>query len=102
MIFLDEAIRRGSSDPLVCKAAEQNDAILVACDRDMRQLAKRNGIAQGRFKKLSLLLIENPPTAVPRLKEAMSPIEHEWKVSQRKQARRMHVSVSKSVIRTHR
>ncbi|WP_109260369.1 DUF5615 family PIN-like protein [Hyphobacterium indicum] len=102
VIYLKDAIAPGSADPFVCKAALENDAILVACDSDMKQLAKRGGIGKGRFSTLSLLLIQCPTLAVQRLDSAMSLILHEWKISESKKARRLHISINKNVIRTHR
>jgi predicted nuclease of predicted toxin-antitoxin system len=103
VIRLRDSITVGSSDPLVCIAAEANDAILVAHDGDMKGLAKRHGVTNGRFKSLSLLKLScSEPRAVDRLRQAMSLIEHEWQVSQQKRARRLYVEVSTEVIRTFR
>lgn len=103
VILLRDSITTGSKDPLVCVAAEANDAILVAHDADMRGLAKRYGVTNGRFKRLSLIKLSCPePRAVDRLREALSLIEHEWEVSKTMAARRLFVEVSKDVIRTMR
>ena len=103
VILLRHSITTGSKDPLVCVAAEANDAILVAHDADMRGLAKRYGVTNGRFKRLSLIKLScTEPRAVDRLREALSLIEHEWEVSRRMAARRLFVEVSKDVIRTMR
>ena len=55
VIFLEEALARGSADILVAEVAVRNHAILVAVDTDMRQIAKRYGIGSTRFKRLNLL-----------------------------------------------
>lgn len=103
VILLRDSITTGSKDPLVCVAAEANDAILVAHDADMRGLAKRYGVTNGRFKRLSLIKLScTEPRAVDRLREALSLIEHEWEVSRTMAARRLFVEVSKDVIRTMR
>jgi predicted nuclease of predicted toxin-antitoxin system len=103
VIYLRDCIATGSPDDLVCVAAEANEAILVACDGDMRQMVKRFGIGNGRFKKLSLIKLSCPePQAANRLKEAMTLIEHEWRVSQAKTARRLYIEVSPAVIKTMR
>ena len=103
VIHLRDCIATGSPDDLVCVAAAANVAILVACDGDMKQLVKRFGIGNGRFKKLSLIKFScTAPQSAPRLKESMTLIEHEWDVSLGKASRRLYVEISKDVIRTFR
>jgi predicted nuclease of predicted toxin-antitoxin system len=103
VIYLRDSIATGSPDPLVCVAAQANDAILVAHDADMKGLAKRYGAGQGRFKYLSLIKLSCPePRAADRMKEAITLIEHEWQISQTKAARRLYVEILTSVIRTMR
>lgn len=103
VIYLRDCIATGSPDDLVCVAAEANEAILVACDGDMKQLVKRFGIGNGRFKKLSLVKIScSEPQAAMRVRSAMSLIEHEWAISAGKAARRLFVELAKSSIRTYR
>jgi predicted nuclease of predicted toxin-antitoxin system len=102
-IFMRDSITTGSSDPLVCKAAKANDAILVACDGDMRQLVKRYGVSNGLYKKLSLLKLScGHAQALNRLRQTMSLIEHEWVFSEEKTSRRLHVEIKNDVISTHR
>lgn len=102
-VFLRDSITPGSSDPVVCKAAEVNDAILVACDGDMKQLAKRFGIGGGRYKKLSLLKLScGEPQAATRLKQCMSLIEHEWLISEKKSSRRLFIEIKSSVVSSYR
>ncbi len=63
---------------MVCIAAEANDALLVAFDNDMKQLARRHGINLARFKRLNLLKFEcEEPRAADRLEAAVSLLEHE-------------------------
>ena len=103
VIRLRESITTGSKDPLVCVAAEANDAILVAHDADMKGLTKRYGVSNGRFKRLSLIKLSVPePRAVDRLREAISLIEHEWEISETKAARRLFIDIMRDVIRTMR
>jgi hypothetical protein len=103
VIYLRDSIATGSPDELVCAAAEANDAILVACDGDMKRLVKRYGVSNGRFKKLSLIKFScNVPLAASRAAEAMSLIEHEWHISNKKTARRLHIEINTDVIRTFR
>jgi predicted nuclease of predicted toxin-antitoxin system len=88
---------------LVCVAAEANDALLVAYDNDMKQLARRHGITPARFKRLNLLKFEcEEPKAAERLEGAMSLLEHEWEIATRNPAHRLFVVIGKQVLRTHR
>ena len=69
----------------------------------MKGLAKRYGVSNGRFKRLSLIKLSVPePRAVDRLREAISLIEHEWEISETKAARRLFIDIMKDVIRTMR
>jgi predicted nuclease of predicted toxin-antitoxin system len=103
VIRLREAVATGSPDPLVCAAAEANDAILVALDGDMRTLAQRRGIGQRRFRTLSLIKISCKVTrAGERVKAAMSLIEHEWLYSSDQDDRRLFMEIGSDVIRTFR
>ena len=103
VIRLREAVATGSPDPLVCAAAEANDAILVALDGDMRALAQRRGIGQRRFRTLSLIKISCKVTrAGERIEAAMSLIEHEWLYSAGQADRRLFIEIGSDVIRTFR
>jgi predicted nuclease of predicted toxin-antitoxin system len=80
IVPFEDVLKRGSLDTLVCHAAEANDAILVAFDKDMKALARRLGIGGNRFKRVNLIHLECPEsTAASRLQEAMSFIGHEWR-----------------------
>jgi predicted nuclease of predicted toxin-antitoxin system len=103
VIYLREAVAPGSPDPLVCAAAEANDAILIAFDRDMAALARRQGIGQTRFRKLSLIRFDcRESRAAARCAEAMSLIEQAWMVRAGAKDRRIFIFIGESVIRTHR
>lgn len=100
---MQDAIARGSPDTLVAEVALRNDAILVAVDKDMRQIAKRHGIGAGRFKRLHLLQFRcTEVQSIHRAREAASLIEMEWDIAQEKAARRFWVEIGESSIRTHR
>jgi predicted nuclease of predicted toxin-antitoxin system len=103
VIHLRDSLAPGSPDTVVCRAAEANDAILVACDGDMKQLVKRYGIGNRRFRKLSLIKLTcAAPRAVDRLRQAISFIEHEWGFAQDKGGRRLFVEIKSQVISTYR
>jgi predicted nuclease of predicted toxin-antitoxin system len=103
VIPFEDVLKRGAEDTLVCRAAEANEAILVAFDRDMKAIAGRLGITGNRFRRLNLIHFQCPePMAARRLEEAMSFVEHEWRVSEGKAARRLHLSIGTSILRSHR
>jgi predicted nuclease of predicted toxin-antitoxin system len=103
VILLRNAAATGSPDQLVCAVAEANDAILVALDRDMRQLAKRHGVGAGRFRKLSLIKLSCRSTqSAGRISAAMSLIEHEWNYSAARLDRRIFIEIGEASIATKR
>lgn len=103
VIYFTDAAVPGSPDQLVCAVAEANDAVLVAFDRDMRVLAQRRGIGRNRFRRLSLIYLSCRETkAAARVQEAMSLIEHEWRLASGKRDRRIFVEVGDDMIRTFR
>lgn len=104
IFFNNSGIVASSADTVVCTVAEANDAILVAHDGDMKQIAKSRGITGGRFKALSLLKLEcRESQAASRVATALSLIEHEWQVAPLIQGkRRLFIIVGKNTIRTHR
>lgn len=98
-----DVLQRGSPDIVVCRAAEANDAVLIAFDRDMKAIARRLGISGERFRRLSLIHFQcAEPQAANRLTEAMSFVEHEWDWCQGKSARRIHISIGSQVLRSFR
>lgn len=103
VIYLKDAVAPGSADALVCKAAEANNAVLVAFDRDMKGLAKRQRIGNERFRTLSLIRFDcRESRAAARTSEAMSLIEHEWLFREDVKDRRIFIFIGDTVIRTHR
>jgi predicted nuclease of predicted toxin-antitoxin system len=92
-------------DQIVCAAALQNEAILVAVDGDMKRLVRRYGAASKieRFARLNLILLAcNPVLAPQRLEQAMSLIDHEWRFTIEKASRRLWVDIEPHAVRTHR
>jgi len=103
VFFNSSGLAKGSPDPIVCAAAEANDAVLVAADADMKTLAKGHGITPARFKKLGLIRFECPkPAAANRTKDAISLIEHEWTKVTSGEAARLFVVLGEAVMRTYR
>ena len=104
MIPFEDVLIRGSRDELVCIAAEANDALLVAFDNDMKQLARRHGVTPAKFKCKPATPDSSArePNAAHRLEEAMSLLEHEWTISQKVASQRVFVVIGKQVLRSHR
>lgn len=103
IIPFEDVVKRGSLDLLVCAGAQANEAILVAFDNDMKQVAKRYGMGHDRFSRLNLIKFSCPePMAHKRLNFAMSFIEHEWKISDAKTARRLYVEIGKHFLKSYR
>ncbi|WP_284178927.1 DUF5615 family PIN-like protein [Rhabdaerophilum sp. SD176] len=103
VIYLQDATASGSPDQLVCAVAQANEAILVALDGDMKQLAQRHGVGQRRYRKLSLLKLScREPRAADRVGSALSLIEHEWKFSEGSPDRRMFIDIGDASISTKR
>lgn len=99
----DSDIQKGVVDPLVCAAAEANDAVRVALDGDMKQLARDRGVGQSRFRRMSLLHLQcRESQATTRVSGALSLIEHEWRHASQAGGRRLFVVVGQSMIRTNR
>lgn len=83
--------------------SEANDAILVSHDNDMRQLARRRGVGQLRFRTLSLIKLTcRESRAATRVAQAMSLIEHEWAYGADNPDRRLFIEIGDAVIRTMR
>lgn len=69
----------------------------------MKALARRRGIGQRRFRRLSLIRFEcRESRASQRALEAMSLIEHEWLLSEDSSDRRIFIVIGTDVIRTYR
>lgn len=93
VILHREALPEKSTDAVVCATAL---AILVAIDGDMKTFAKRFGISQGstRFARLNIVrLCCNEVMSAKRLEQAMSFVEHEWAISEKKKASRLWVEI---------
>jgi predicted nuclease of predicted toxin-antitoxin system len=103
VIYLEQAVERGSTDPIVAIAAQANDCILIALDGDMREIAKKNGVSNSRYKKLSLIKLScNETQAANRILQFMKLIESEWHISEEKFSRRLFIDISDSRITIYR
>lgn len=103
IFFSNSGLAKGTADTVICAAAEQNNATLVAADADMKNLARGHGITPARFKTLWLVQFQcSKPSAAARMKAAMSLIEHEQTKVDGVDCVRLFVVIGEAVIRTHR
>ncbi|MER8749279.1 DUF5615 family PIN-like protein [Mesorhizobium sp. M1050] len=105
VIYHRNALPERTPDDVVCITAMENDAILVAIDGDMKQLAKRYGVTPkgDKFDKLSIIrLCCNEVLAAKRLEQALPLIEVEWEYATVKTARRMWIDIFPHAIQTNR
>ena len=105
VILHRDVLPEKTPDPVVAAAALANSAILVAIDKDMKQIAQKYGMtaANGRFDKLHLIRICcSEVQAANRVDQLMSLIEHEWDFTNKKSARRMWVEVGPHFVRSLR
>lgn len=101
--YLNKTSARASTDHLVCKLADLDEAILVALDGDMKRIAQSHGVGAGKYLKLGLIKLScKEPNAANRVKSAMSLIEHEWSQGESNPHRRIFVEIGDLVIRTYR
>ena len=103
VIFLEEAVSRGSADPVVCAAAIQNGAILIAHDKDMKTIAQGHGIGQSRFRTLNLLKLScKKPTSAVRVIKALELVVYEWNFGGYGRGRQLDIEILNTVIRLNR
>lgn len=96
----NSSLVQGSADQLVCVAALNDGAILVAADHDMKRIAKGVGVENQRFRALSLLKLScRTPEAADKVEAALSLIEHEWQCGSDRTGRRIWVELQHTVIR---
>jgi predicted nuclease of predicted toxin-antitoxin system len=103
VLYFEEVLVKGSADPVVCTAADANQAILVALDNDMKAAAKRQGIGQNRYRRLSLIKLScRESNAAQRLSEALGLIRSEWQLGADNASRRIFIEIGDGFIKTHR
>lgn len=106
VIYYSSALPERTPDDVVCITAMANDAILVAIDADMKQIAKKYGVKPNgdtKFDRLSIIRLAcDEVLAAKRLEQALPLIELEWKHCLQKAARRMWIDVAAHFIRTNR
>ena len=105
VIYHGDVLPSGAKDPLVAATAVLNSAVLVAQDKDMKQMAKRfgNPVNGWRYPQLNLVFLNcSGVLASKRVEHLMTFIEHEWKVTCEKTARTMWVDIGAHYLRSYR
>ena len=105
VIDFADVLSSGSPDRLVCATAILNNAVLIATDRDMKQMVKRFGNPEkgGRYGRMNLLFLNcSGVMAQKRVEHLMSFIEHEWRVTCEKAARTMWIDIGPHYFRSYR
>lgn len=94
VIRFHEAASPGDADPIVAQIAMANEAVLVAVDRDMRELAKGAGVSKSRYKTLNLLHFRSKAAiALGRVDEALPYIRLRLDLTTKTKERRLWVEV---------
>lgn len=98
-----DVLAPGSGDLLVARAAQVNDATLIAIDKDMKRITGRYGEADPKFQLLNVIKIGcSEPLAAARIEQAMELIELEWRFRCQQRGRRLYIEIGPHWIRTHR
>lgn len=105
VIYHSDVLESGAKDEQVVATAILNGAALIAVDLDMKRLVRRFGSPNlnERYVKLDLVSLScNEVMAAKRLEQSLSFIEHEWKISREKTARRLWVDIAPHKLTTYR
>ena len=105
VIYHSDVLSPGAKDDIVAATALNNNACLLAIDKDMKQLVKRfgNALEGGRYKRLNLIFISCSPVLAPkRIAHCLSFIEHEWAFCCEKKARALWLDISTHRISSYR
>lgn len=101
--YVNRSLARSSPDQLICVAAMNDGAILVAADHDMKRIARGLGVGNQRFKSLSFIKLTcRAPEAADKVERALSLIEHEWQCGEGRSGRRIWIEIQSAVIRINR
>jgi predicted nuclease of predicted toxin-antitoxin system len=105
VLFHRDVLPEKTPDEVVCITAEENQAVLIAVDHDMKQMAKQYGVTPAGNKHSTLNIIRiccGEVMAAARIDQAIPLIMLEWEFCCAKTARRMWVDVGQHYLKTHR
>lgn len=102
VIHFIEAALPGTPDNVVADIAIANEAVLVAVDRDMKEIAKTLGVSKARYKKLSLLAFRcREPDAIRRLSVAIPYIRLQLDLTKSNQGRRLFIEIFPNSVKVY-
>lgn len=103
-IDISGSVMAGSPDILVAAVADENGAILISFDKDMKAIAARvPDTSRRRFKKLGRIYLRcDGHSLVKRIESCFDFIEFEFRVAQERRDKRMFLTIGKSYIRSDR
>ena len=103
VIYLEDALAKGSSDQLVATSAQENEAVLIAFDGDMKKLAQGYGVSKSRYKTLSIIKMNcDEPSAAIRIHKELYLIESEWERNNHSGKRRLFVEIFQTAVKIWR
>jgi predicted nuclease of predicted toxin-antitoxin system len=88
------SLPKGTADSIIAAIGEQDAAVLVTVDKDLRALAPRIPKERRLYKKLGIISIRCPePQAANRIRQNIDLIEFEYHRSQSLRDRRLMMSI---------
>ncbi|MGC8532125.1 MAG: hypothetical protein ACP5M1_08810 [Acidiphilium sp.] len=103
--FHRDVLPEKTPDQVVAATALNSSAVLVAIDKDMKQIAQRYGMTpqNDRFERLSVIsFCCTEVAAAKRLEHAMPFVEFEWAFALAKAGRRMWIDIGLHYLKTNR
>lgn len=98
VIYTTEVLPEKTPDTVVCQTAKANNCIVVAHDKDMKAMSRKD-----RFSKLGFILLYcNEAMAAKRVTHLMPTLTHEAAECANKKARRMFFEIHAHSFRSHR
>ena len=98
VIFFKDVLPISAPDPVVCKTAMENNAILIVHDGDMEQIIRKKG-ETNQYRRLNLLRVRCVETkAVDRVMVALNLIIREWCDEKYPQGRILRMEIRASSI----
>jgi predicted nuclease of predicted toxin-antitoxin system len=92
-------VPKGTADSIIAAIGEQDAAILVTVDKDLRAFAPRIPKERRRYKKLGIISLRCPePQAQHRIRQNIDLIEFEYARSQYLRDRRVMISIGTNFV----
>jgi len=92
-------VPKGTADSIIAAIGEQDAAVLVTVDKDLRALAPRIPKERRLYKRLGIISIRCPePQAEHRIRQNIDLIEFEYQRSQSLRDRRLMMSIGSNFV----